>query len=138
MTLTIWSWILVIFIALCGLGVVIYQLYWEERLCALIAGLVTIALCVGTAFALSWWLTSTASGARCLKDYKSELNNGLNREITITAEDGREIFHYEGTVDIQTNHNGNSNYILFEDENGLRYVIYYGIQDTVIIQEKSE
>lgn len=87
-------------------------------------------------FTLSWWNTHTASGARSVKEYQSEFNNGLEREITITAEDGREIFHYEGKVDIETKHDENANYILFESEEGQRYLIYYGITDTVLIIEK--
>ena len=64
------------------------------------------------------------------------MEGGLNREITITAEDGRLIYHYEGKVDIETRHDGNANYILFEGKDGLRRIIYYGIQDTVLIEEK--
>lgn len=96
-----------------------------------------IAICVIVMiFGLSWWNTHTASGVRSVKEYQSEFNNGLEREITITAEDGREIFHYEGKVDIETKHDGNANYILFESEEGQRYLIYYGITDTVLIIEK--
>lgn len=89
-------------------------------------------------FGLNWWHNNTASGARAWKDYKSEFNNGVNREITITAEDGREIFHYEGKIDIETSHENSENYILFESEEGFRYIIYYGVQDTVLIVEKPE
>jgi hypothetical protein len=67
-----------------------------------------------------------------MKDQKSELSNGLMREITITAEDGREIFHYKGKCDIETD---NNRYILFEDEQGLRQIIYWGITDTIIVAE---
>lgn len=83
---------------------------------------------------INWWNKSTASGIRNYKDYQSELENGIEREITITAEDGREIFHYEGKVDVESNHD--DNYIKFEGENGKRYVIYYGVQDTIKIIEK--
>ena len=69
-----------------------------------------------------------------MKDQQSNLSNGLMREITITAEDGREIFHYVGKCDIETN----GNYILFEDENGLRQMIYWGITDTIIVSELPE
>ena len=73
-------------------------------------------------------------GIRAMKDQQSELSNGLMREITITAEDGREIFHYIGKCDIETN----DNYILFEDENGMRQMIYWGITDTIIVSELPE
>ena len=81
-----------------------------------------------------WYCNNTAGGARAMKDQQSNLNNGLMREITITAEDGREIFHYVGKCDIETN----GNYILFEDENGLRQMIYWGITDTIIVSELPE
>lgn len=80
-----------------------------------------------------WWCNNTADGARALKDQQSNFNNGLNREITVLAADGREIFHYKGRCDIESDHT--DNYILFEDEEGLRRMIYYGITDTVLIME---
>ena len=80
-----------------------------------------------------WWCNNTADGARALKDQRSNFNNGLNREITVLAADGREIFHYKGKCDIESDHA--DNYILFEDEDGLRRMIYYGITDTVLIME---
>ena len=78
-----------------------------------------------------WFFNGTAAGARMEKDFKSGLH-GLDREITITAEDGREIYHYSGKCDIETQ----DKYILFEDENGKRQTIYWGALDTIIIQEK--
>ena len=78
-----------------------------------------------------WFFNSTATGARMEKDFKSGLH-GLDREITITAEDGREIYHYSGKCDIETQ----DKYILFEDENGKRQTSYWGALDTIIIQEK--
>lgn len=103
-----------------------------------IAGIVSTIISIGFVFAfgfgLNWYNTSTASGIRNFKDHQSNLSNGIDREITITAEDGREIFHYEGKVDIESNHT--DNYIKFESEEGKRYIIYYGIQDTITIIEK--
>lgn len=94
----------------------------------------TIVMFIG--MGLSWYNKNTASGIRKYKDFQSELSNGIDREITITAEDGREIFHYEGKVDIESNHE--DNYIKFEGEDGRRYMIYYGIQDTIQIIEKKK
>lgn len=94
----------------------------------------TFVLVGALAFLMNWYNTSTASGIRGLKDFKSELTNGIEREITITAEDGREIFHYQGKVDVESDHT--DNYIKFESEEGKRYLIYYGIQDTITIIEK--
>lgn len=101
---------------------------------ALIGLVVGIALTAVFLGYTAWYHTSTASGIRDMKDYHSELDNGINREITVIASDGREIFHYEGKVDVETDHT--DNYIKFEDEDGKRRMIFYGITDTVLIMEK--
>lgn len=98
------------------------------------AGGISIILIGAVMVGVGWYNTNTASGQRAVKDFKSNINNGIDREITITAEDGREIFHYEGKVDIESNHE--DNYIKFDSEEGKRYIIYYGIQDTIKIIEK--
>ena len=90
-----------------------------------------VLLIIGGGF---WYYNNTAGGIRAMKDQQSSLSNGLMREITITAEDGRKIFHYVGKCDIETN----GNYILFEDENGLRQMIYWGLTDTIIVSELPE
>ena len=97
---------------------------------ATISAIIIILIFIG----IKWYNTHTASGVRAVKDFQSELSNGIEREITITAEDGREIFYYEGKVDIESDHD--DNYIKFESEEGKRYIIYYGIQDTITIIEK--
>ena len=96
-------------------------------------GVISIAIFIGAIFGINWYNSSTASGIRAYKDYQSNMSNGIEREITITAEDGREIFHYKGKVDVESDHT--DNYIKFESEEGKRYLIYYGITDTIIIKE---
>lgn len=103
----------------------------------LVVGLLATAMVVTLSLAGgSWYFNNTASGARALKEQQSNLNNGLNREITIIAADGREVFHYKGKCDIETDHE--DNYILFEGEDGLRRMIYYGVTDTVLVLEVGE
>lgn len=138
MLLTIGNWIFIGIILLTGLVVAGFALAERESATAIIAILVAVVIAGISMFGLNWWHANTASGARTMKDYKSNIENGIEREITITAEDGREIFHYEGKIDIETNHEGNANYLLFESEDGRRYIIYYGIQDTVLIIEKAQ
>ena len=137
MALTIGNWIFIGIIALVGFGFAVALMFDDEKGGSLAAGIVTVILCVALMFGLSWWHNNTANGQRAMKDFVSNIEGGLNREITITAEDGREIFHYEGKIDVETKHEGNANYILFESEEGLRYIIYYGITDTVLIVEKA-
>lgn len=97
------------------------------------SSIISVVIFFGTIFGINWYNTSTASGIRAYKDYQSNMSNGIEREITITAEDGREIFHYKGKVDVESDHE--DNYIKFESEEGKRYMIYYGITDTIVIKE---
>ena len=128
-----WIGLVVAFIILAFISFMI-GLYNESWIAGIVSIVVSIGLTVALGFGLNWYNTSTASGIRNFKDNQSNLSNGIDREITITAEDGRKIFHYEGKVDIESNHT--DNYIKFESEEGKRYIIYYGIQDTITIIEK--
>lgn len=132
---TIGQWIGLVFtfiiLVLISIGIWYYNVSWIAGIVSIV---VSIGLTVALGFGLNWYNTSTASGIRNFKDYQSNLSNGIEREITITAEDGREIFHYDGKVDVESNHT--DNYIKFESEEGKRYIIYYGIQDTIKIIEK--
>lgn len=76
---------------------------------------------------------SSNSFKRELKDIRSDYGDGIHRIITVTAEDGRTIYTYEGTVDLEIN--GEERKIKFEDEDGNRQIIIYGVQDTVTIIE---
>ena len=132
---TITQWVVLIAIFICCLAVSWFvSVMTDEIKNGVISVLISIVVVVLIGFFMNWYNTSTASGIRAYKDHKSNLSNGIDREITITAEDGREIFHYEGKVDVESNHT--DNYIKFESEEGKRYIIYYGIQDTITIIEK--
>ena len=133
--MTIGLWIAAFVVGIIGIIFSIAIWYIDDNpggsmLCILITA-VLVLLIIGGGFG---YCNNTANGIRMMKDQQSELSNGLMREITITAEDGREIFHYVGKCDIETN----GNYILFEDENGLRQMIYWGITDTIIVSELPE
>lgn len=137
MSLTLGNWLFVGFCVLLTLlitGGILLVSDGDSWVGALITFIVVLVISVGILIGLNWYNTSTASGVRSYKDWQSELNNGIYREITITAEDGRVIFHYEGKVDIESNHE--DNYIKFESEDGKRFIIYYGITDTILIIEK--
>ena len=132
---TIGQWVLLViaFIILTFISIRI-GLYNESLIVGIVSVVASIVLTIALGFGLNWYNTSTTSDIRNFKDHQSNLSNGIEREITITAEDGREIFHYEGKVDVESNHT--DNYIKFESEEGKRYIIYYGIQDTITIIEK--
>ena len=131
--MTIGWWITLGIVLIGGIALGAYLLYDGTLSGGIgtIFGAVVLSILIG--FFGFWWCNNTADGARALKDQRSNFNNGLNREITVLAADGREIFHYKGRCDIESDHA--DNYILFEDEDGLRRMIYYGITDTVLIME---
>ena len=132
--MTIGLGILLGIILIGGLAFAGWCFYEEGAKVGLCVALVTIVLTVIILGCCGFWEgNNTAAGARALKDQQSNLSNGLNCEIIVTAEDGREIFYYKGKCDIETDHD--DNYILFEGEDGLRRMIYYGITDTVLIME---
>lgn len=126
-------WILLCVILISGLALGGYLFCKQKEGWDLVVILATVLLSIFIGCYGLWWCHNTADGARALKDQQSNLSNGLNREIIVTAEDGREIFYYKGKCDIETDHD--DNYILFEGEDGLRRMIYYGITDTVLIME---
>lgn len=121
---------LCIFLFLVCIVAIIVGIETDEREILIGGAVGTLISILLTGFCI-WFFGSTAAGARMEKDFKSGLH-GLDREITITSEDGREIYHYSGKCDIETQ----DKYILFEDENGKRQTIYWGALDTIIIQEK--
>lgn len=82
-----------------------------------ITGMVII---IGIWAGAKWYYSNTASGQRALVDQKSELNNGLERTITIYTADGNIIAQYTGVIDIEGNDGG---YVIFDFE-GKRYTYY--------------
>lgn len=132
---TLGQWIIlgVLFFVGIIIGILVFEAC-ESKVAGIATIIGTVVIVGALAFGMNWYNTSTASGIRGMKDFKSELTNGIEREIMITAEDGREIFHYQGKVDVESDHT--DNYIKFESEEGKRYLIYYGIQDTITIIEK--
>lgn len=134
--LTLGNWLVIIGCIIFGIIVTVaIGADWDNGVAPyLITAMISTIIIILIVIGMKWYNTHTASGVRAVKDFQSELSNGIDREITITAEDGREIFYYEGKVDIESNHE--DNYIKFESEEGKRYIIYYGIQDTITIIEK--
>ena len=128
--MTVVAIILLIILGIVGILISIGFLANDPKM-GVIALLTCLLVWLGVLFGFKWYYGSTASGIRALKDQQSNLGLGLNRQITITAEDGREIYHYKGKCDIETQ----DRYILFEGEDGLRRTIYWGITDTIIIEE---
>ena len=92
----------------------------ENILGKIISVIVTILLILGLFFGMRWYFQNTASGQRALTDQKSNLDNGLERMVTIYTADGEIIAQYTGKIDIEGNDGG---YVLFDYE-GKRYTYY--------------
>ena len=80
-----------------------------------------------------WYYNNTASGSRALKTQQSNLGNGIKRKVEVYDATGNLIKEYTGKFDIEYD----DDRILFDDENGLRHIIYYPT-GTVIIDEIGE
>jgi hypothetical protein len=131
MKMTVGMWVLFGIVIVAGLIIAAFVWTSDSAMGVVVTILITAIIAGGICWGGHWYCGSTADGIRAMKDQQSNFDNGLNREITITAEDGREIFYYKGKCDIEHN----DGYILFETENGKRMMIYYGITDTIIISE---
>lgn len=96
---TIAQWVVLVFLLLIGLGIsVAFLVDKDTRIAGLAIVFSTIIVTILLAIFLNWYNTSTASGIRGMKDFRSNLSNGIEREITITTEDGRKVFAIKGKL----------------------------------------
>lgn len=119
--MTIAGWVVFGVLAVMFLAAGIFALIACDTVAGKIAGmsaavLATVILLIG----MLWYFGNTASGRRALVDQKSELNNGLERTVTVYTADGKILAQYTGEIDIEGNDGG---YVLF-DFDGKRYTYY--------------
>ena len=95
---------------------------------SLIASIALIVIVFG---GMLFYYNATASGKRAFKSQKSELENGIERVVTVYDMEGDVIKVYDGKFDITYDNDR----ILFDDEQGKRHVIYYPT-GTVTVDEK--
>ena len=114
-----------------GIGALIYGFVNDEA--AMGIGIFIIGLIVGLFSIIAPIVYSnTAAGQRAYKDQQSNFNvNQITREVIVYDINGNIITTYTGKFDIETD---NEKYILFDDEDGLRHIIYY-TTGTVIVNE---
>ena len=93
--------------------------------------IIVVAVIALVIIGFGWYISSTEKGKRTIKDFTSNVSGGIPRQVKDYDIKGELIEEYKGTFDIETTHN---NYILFDDENGLRHIIYF-TTGTVIIDE---
>lgn len=94
--MTIAGWFLFISLSLIALLVGLFVAFVIEN----IAGKI-VSIIVGLFFGMRWYFQNTASGQRALTDQKSNLDNGLERTVTIYTADGEIIAQYTGKIDIE-------------------------------------
>ena len=78
-----------------------------------------------------WYLTFTECVRRKVKYFTGHVSGVITRHVRVYDFSGGLLEEYKGTFDIETT---NDKYILFDDENSLRHIIYF-TTGTVIIDE---
>lgn len=131
---TIGNWILFGILLVVGVVITIYvYLDSDEVSYTVISAIITVVVITLVMVGVGWYNTHTASGARALKDYQSNLSNGIERTLKIIADDGYVIYEREGKFDIEVH----DNYIVF-DENHIRTILYRSLTSTLTIEEKDK
>lgn len=97
----------------------------------IIGGVVAAAVFIGGAI----FYLNTESGKRAIKDLKSEMESGINRTVSVYDVQGELIKEYSGRFDVDTGNSSGTPYIVFDDENGKRHIVYY-TTGTILIDEK--
>ena len=132
--MTIVSFVLLvigIIVVLAGLGIGAYFIRDDEigyAIVSFVIGIIIGAIMIVGPIVYS----NTESGKRALKDQYSNFNSGIERVVSVYDVNGKLIEKYEGKFDVETDHD---NYILFDDEEGRRHIIFYKT-GTVIVDEK--
>ncbi|MEY8322056.1 hypothetical protein AAK894_13460 [Lachnospiraceae bacterium 46-61] len=119
------NFIVLITIAIVATLIIIYKFHNHP------SGVTTVIAITLMLMTCLWHFTATEKGKRMLKDFTSNVSGGIPRQVKVYDINGKLIEEYEGRFDIETNHN---NYILFDDESGLRHIIYF-TTGSVIIDE---
>ncbi len=134
LNLTIGGWVLYVFLVLCviigALWIIFGVLDEDSKTGKIVTVAIALVLSIILLGVFNWYYTSTASGSRAVKTQQSNLDNGIQRTVTVYSATGEVIKEYEGKFDVEYD----DDRILFDDENGLRHVIYYPT-GTVVIDE---
>ena len=124
--MTIGAWVAFILLAMCIFTLCLTIGDFHPAAFAISIILSTVLL-----LGMRWYYTSTASGKRALTNEYSELNDGLERIVTVYTADGDIIAQYEGRIDIEGNDGG---YVIFDFE-GRRYTYYNCFVESIAIIE---
>ena len=99
--------------------------YKKARIISVIVGLIIIAASWATG---AWYYTGTEAGKRAIKTQQSNFGGGIERRITVYDVEGDVIAKYEGRFDIEYD----DDRILFDDEEGLRHILYYPTGNVIV------
>ncbi len=115
------------FITLVIIGIVtaIAAYYKKGAAISIIIGIILIAAIWAVGI---WYYNGTESGKRAVKTQQSNFDGGIERKITVYDVQGDVIAEYRGKFDIE--YDGDR--ILFDDEQGLRHIIYYPTGNVII------
>lgn len=116
---------IVIIIAVCALCVS----YKKARIISVIAGIIILAAAWSVTI---WYFKGTEAGKRAIKTQQSNFSGGIERRITVYDVEGDVIATYEGKFDIEYD----DDRILFDDEEGLRHIIYYPTGNVIVDELK--
>lgn len=102
---------------------------WKRRTLIIVIVVVAISGLIGGYW--TWYLKHTASGIRIRKDFVSQVDNGIPREIKVYNPDGKVIMDEKGKFDIK--HTNRS--LQYVDQNNHKHNIYFGDNTTVTVDE---
>ena len=114
------AWVLVGIIAVsiaCGAVNIAMGVDKKSACIIIVVAVAIIAAIIGFGF---WYYGNTADGQRAMVDQRSNMQNGLERTVTVYTASGDVIAKYEGLIDLADNEGG---YIKFDFE-GKRYIYY--------------
>ena len=133
--MTIGSIVFVVIVALGGLtfaGFMIWGSIEESSIGYAITSVIAILVTVSVCFGICWYQLNTESGKRAYKDQQSNLSGGIMRTVQVYDVNGELIKEYEGKFDVETD---KETYILFDDEDGKRHIVYF-TTGTIVIDEQ--
>lgn len=132
--MTVGGWIAFGIIALCVLGFCFFIGTISDEVTGIVISLlIGVIICIFICIGMHWYFNNTASGQRAIKTQESNFNMGIDRKVCVYDATGNLIKEYEGKFDVDYD----DDRIIFDDEKGLRHIIYYPT-GTVIIDEVSK
>ena len=130
--------IVTIIIMAIGIGIGIYLIkedYEDHRFLGSMILICSLILGGSIIFGICFWQFGTESGARALKSQESNFNGGIERTVEVYDMNGNLIKTYSGKFDVDCKTETETPYIVFDDENGKRHMIFYPT-GTIVIDEK--